>query len=520
MTVTLTPAEIETFRGLVLQRLGLAFDETKVDQLADVLRGRIAAHGHTGGEPYLGRLARTGAAAEEWRLLAERLTVTETYFFRYWDHFRAFAEIVLPERLSAGGHEVRILSAGCASGEEAYSLAILVRDRLDQLAEAPRIRITAIDINGAMIRKALRGHYSSWSLRDTPRELSDRNFRADGREFVLNEAVRSMVTFEERNLVEPDPVFWAPMRFDVVFCRNVTMYFATDVARLVVDRIARSLVPGGYLFLGHAETLRGLSDAFHLRHTHGAFYYQRPSACEHRATHDFDDRMPVSPVLQSATAALPSADTSWVDAILHASERIAALARAQAPDRMPSVAPPTAPLAPSAAPAPRARGLGAVVDLLMRERFDDAFTALNSVSEESTGDPDAQLLRAVIMTNRGDFDGVRRTCQRILAIDEFNAGAHYLLALCHEHDGDRREAMEHDRTSAYLDPAFAMPRFHLGLLAKRRGDLAGARGELERALALFPREDSSRILFFGGGFSREALMELCRREIGACGGAS
>jgi chemotaxis protein methyltransferase CheR len=104
-------------------------------------------------------------------------------------------------------------------------------------------------------------------------------------------------------------------------------------------------------------------------------------------------------------------------------------------------------------------------------------------------------------------------------MDELNAGAHYLLALCLEHEGNRPKATEHDQSAAYLDPAFAMPRLHLGLLAKRSGELDVAMRELERALILLAREDSSRILLFGGGFSRDALVELCRRELRTCGGA-
>ncbi|MGI0148167.1 MAG: CheR family methyltransferase, partial [Thermoplasmata archaeon] len=277
MPLTPAPAEIDQFRNLVARHLGLAFDNGKLDNLADILRGRIEEAGDADAGVYLRRFERPAGCREEWRTLAEKLTVGETYFFRNNDHFRAFADLVLPEhaRSQKGGGELRILSAGCASGEEAYSLAILARERLGPPAFAPRVRITGLDVNPAMIQKAIRVRYSPWSLRDTPPDVRDRNFRVEGRDFVLNENVRAMVTFEERNLVEPDPLFWRPDAFDVVFCRNVTMYFPADVARAVIARIAQSLSIGGYLFLGHAETLRGISDAFHLRHTHATFYYQR-----------------------------------------------------------------------------------------------------------------------------------------------------------------------------------------------------------------------------------------------------
>jgi chemotaxis protein methyltransferase CheR len=106
----------------------------------------------------------------------------------------------------------------------------------------------------------------------------------------------------------------------------------------------------------------------------------------------------------------------------------------------------------------------------------------------------------------------------LLLIDELNAGAHYVLALCREHSGNRERACEHDRVAAYLDPAFAMPRLHLGLLARRAGDRDGARRELAQASILLKREDASRLLLFGGGFNREALFVLCETALRECGG--
>ena len=110
-------------------------------------------------------------------------------------------------------------------------------------------------------------------------------------------------------------------------------------------------------------------------------------------------------------------------------------------------------------------------------------------------------------------------CERLLAIDELNAGAHYALALCREGDGDRQGAIDHDQVAIYLDGSFAMPRLHLGLVARKRGDLETARRELGQALVLLQREDAARLLLFGGGFGRDALVALCRAELAGCGGS-
>jgi chemotaxis protein methyltransferase CheR len=146
--------------------------------------------------------------------------------------------------------------------------------------------------------------------------------------------------------------------------------------------------------------------------------------------------------------------------------------------------------------------------------------ALPAGVEDSTVDLDAQLLRAVLLMNRGLLAEAESMCDHILGSDELNAGAHYLMALCREHAGDRDAAVEHDRAAAYLDTGFAMPHLHLGLLVRRAGDVERARSELGRALLLLTHEEPSRILLFGGGFSREALVALCRSELQAAGGVS
>lgn len=519
MPAVMERANLERFRAAIARRLGLRMDDEKVDSLADLLQERIEASCRGQISAYLDRLGSNWI--EEWRTLAEQLTVTETYFFRYWDHLRAFSEIVLPACLQTqyAQREVRILSAGSASGEEAYSLAMLARALPEPVSGAAHFKITGIDVNHAMIRKALRGIYSAWSLRETPENFQVQNFQLKEGEFVLDPAVRAMVTFEERNLLDDNPDLWQPSAWDVVFCRNVLMYFHPAAMRTVVERIARAIRPGGFLFLGHAETLRGVSDRFHLRHTHEAFYYERKQAHE-------QDLLPAIPEVRFSQVQGPgpvpmlNPDTSWVDAIQAASRRIAALTDRPA-ERNP--APERTEASRKVMPAPAA-GLKRpweveiAVDLLGKERFEEAMDHLQAMPPGSENDPDVLLLSAVILTNRGDLAAAEAACRSLLGIDELNAGAHYLMALCREHGGQRRAALDHDQTAAYLDPGFAMPHLHMGLLAKRKGDFETAGRELGQAIALLEKEDASRILLFGGGFCRESLRNLCRNELHSCGG--
>jgi chemotaxis protein methyltransferase CheR len=160
------------------------------------------------------------------------------------------------------------------------------------------------------------------------------------------------------------------------------------------------------------------------------------------------------------------------------------------------------------------------MELLKKERFSDALDLLGRLPPESEQDPDVLLLRAALLTHSGNLNAAENVSAQLLARDELNTGAHYLLALCRESAGDRQEALDHDQAAIYLDPGFAMPRLHLGLMARRAGDREGAQRELSQALLLLKREDASRLLLFGGGFGRESLIALCRAELRSAGGVA
>jgi chemotaxis protein methyltransferase CheR len=520
MTLALA-AEIECFRGLVAERLGLHFEDGKLDFLADVLRQRMEATRCEHFSSYHDHIKPSASESEEMRAVAEQLTVCETYFFRYQDHFRAFTETVVPDRIRAREHsrQLRILSAGCASGEEAYSVAMLIRDRPD-LASWD-ITIRGIDVNKSMLEKALQGRYTIWSLRGTPPDLRTKFFRADGRDFLLDGAVKLAVKFEERNLVKEDHLFWERNAFDIVFCRNVTMYFTPEATQSVIARIARSLTPGGFLFMGHAETLRGTSQDFHLRHTHETFYYQRREDCETRRPTVFHGTSAGNASAETTVPEVLDPSDSWFSIIQRASERIASLTEE---GRRPAIggsenAATQATNSHIPLPSP-AWDRTLAIELLRKERFTEATDLLRALPPESKADPDTQLLLGALLTNSGQLPEAEKVCQRLLKLDELNAGAHYLIALCREHAGDRNAAIEHDHAAVYLDSVFAMPHLHIGLIAKRSADVETAKRELGQALTLLAREDASRMLLFGGGFSREALAEFCRTELRACGGSS
>ena len=492
-------SSIERFRALIAQRLGLQFEETRLGWLAEVLR-RHSTLAQLPEEGYLMQLESDTTGSSN-GALAEDLTVPETYFFRNIEQFHALQQQVLPARLRAraSARSLRILSAGCASGEEAYSIAMALHGRLPDAGWS--LSIEAIDVNPAMLDKARRARYTAWSLRETPADMKHRWFQPEGRELQLDAAIRDAVQFEQRNLHADDPAFWRPGSFDVVFCRNVLMYFAPEHAQAAVNRIACSMTPGGVLFLGHAETLRGLSEDFHLRHSHGTFYYQRKGhAGEAETAHPPLDGITRSPA-DRAGRSEPESTGDWAGSIARAAERVRSL---------------TAPASSSPARSrPVADHLGPALDMLRNERFADALALLQALPTDAQLEPDVLLLRAMLLVHSGHWQAAEEAGHRLLAVDGLNAGANYVLALCREGAGDHGGAIDRHQRAIQLDPTFAMPRLHLGLLARRAGDGRTMRRELNHALALLQREAAPRLLLFGGGFDRHALVDLCRAEIRA-----
>ena len=231
-----TSSETERFRAAIGRQIGLRFDERKLSFLSEVLQRRLKDRNRDI-DSYLWELEYEPFHSEL-TALARELTVGETYFFRNHEQFRALAEVVLPERMRCrhAPKVLRLLSAGCSSGEEAYSMAIVAHEAI--VDPSWKVSIRAVDLNPVALERAARARYSTWSLRETPVDLRCKWFREDGREVVLADSARTMVAVEQANLVSDNPELWQPAAYDAIFCRNVLMYFEPLQMHAVVARIA------------------------------------------------------------------------------------------------------------------------------------------------------------------------------------------------------------------------------------------------------------------------------------------
>lgn len=505
--------EIALIEAFLEEQLGLSHAAMDLgDELEGVLSGRAQQRGCVGLLGYYQRLGDHEFAREELRALAPLLTVGETYFFREPQQIEALLAVALPERLASRPPDapVRVLSAGCASGEEPYTIAIALHHAAWGRRQH-RVKIHGIDVNPKVLRKAERARYSRWALRSVADDMRARCFAPVGDEFELRSDLRRLVTFEERNLMNDDPDFWAPGSLDVIFCRNVLIYLAPQKAREMLDRFARALAPGGFLFLGSSETLRGTTTEFLAEHSHATFYYRRSggqlgSARATPGAVEFDS----PPAVHRPAAPEPETEP-WYVAIQEASKRLALVGPSPTPvDEEP---PPVADALRAQPDAPQSEALVAkILDLVSGERFDQALALLRALPESALEGARIALLCAVIHCQLGDLAEAELACNRALDAGDYG-GAHYVLGLCSEQAGSLKAAAQHYKAAAWVDPTFAMPHLRLGTLAKRGGDLATACREYGYAAALLESEQRERVALFGGGFSRWTLIGLCESEL-------
>ncbi len=271
----MTDEEFRLIRDLICDYCGIFFPDSMKFLVERRLQPRLPVYNFTSFRDYY-RVIKYGLEGErEFDEIVERVTTNETYFFREEYQLKAFTDEVVP--ILAQGHDPtrrrRIWSAGCATGEEPYSIAMV-------LAEAPAARGMAFEIFGNDIsRKVLRtaraGVYTLGSFRATDPARQERYFARDGRTFSLRDDIRSQVTFGHLNLMDEASLALIA-NVDVIFCRNVMIYFHPQARARLLATFYKKLRPGGFLLLGHAESLLNESTAFEMVPLTHDIVYRRP----------------------------------------------------------------------------------------------------------------------------------------------------------------------------------------------------------------------------------------------------
>lgn len=274
--MSLTPGEFAKLRDYVYRKTGLYFTEQKLYYVERRVAERMQETGHTDFRGYFAYL-RFDPAGTEFQHLVNALTVNETYFFREYSQLKCFAEEVLPDliaRKNSGARRLRVWCAGCATGEEAYTLAIILQEMTDGLEPPVGWEVHATDINTRSLERARCGVYDARSVRCVPEPYLKRYFTIQGNRYRVNELLRSGVHFYQLNLADRDAMR-RMQNFDAIFCRNVLIYFDDNSRREVALGFYDSLVDGGYIFLGHSESMSRITPVFKLKKLQQGFVYYK-----------------------------------------------------------------------------------------------------------------------------------------------------------------------------------------------------------------------------------------------------
>ncbi|MCU1587187.1 MAG: methyltransferase, CheR-type [Frankiales bacterium] len=470
MKVKLTTEQFDTLRALLSRAAGLVFDESRRQSMAYSVAERVRESGAADVTAYLAML---DDPVERQRLLDE-VTIQETHFFRNPPQVRALRKYVLPELIehaAKNGRRLRIWSAGCSTGEEPYSVAMILRELMPSTAGWD-VKVVATDISSRALEAAREATYGARAVQmASPDELA-RFFQPVAGGHEVRPEVRELVEFRHHNLVT-EPVPFAPdERIDLILCRNVTIYFGRQTTRALMERLHRCLRDGGYLFLGHSETLWQVSEQFHLvslgTGDEAAFVYRRQEGK--------GERRAVLPDRRTADEGPPPPRV----------ERRSTARRHEVPK--PTVKPTAQPT----------RSAPAANEPIVVQP------------------PRALAVRATI--EQGDYEGAVELAGEMIAAEPFNGEGFYLRGLALTDLGRDEEALVDLRKAVYLEPSMGFGHFLLAGVLDRLGHPAAAAveyGATADTLGSHPSDADAHEL---GGRSVQELVSLCRQLAGVLAG--
>ncbi|MEW6068838.1 MAG: protein-glutamate O-methyltransferase CheR [Nitrospirota bacterium] len=262
-------------RDLIRDYCGIYFDDDSKYLLEKRLARRVQTHHFNSFREYFRYLLYDKNREEEFAIITDILTVNETYFFREQNQLTTFNEEILSElrEKNKGVKKLRIWSAGCSTGEEPYTIAMFIRE--NDKFNGWDIEIFGSDINQRVLQVARSGKYRRNSFRTTEPYFLNKYFQEEDGVFRISDSIKKYVNFSHLNLLDPYKVKLVGA-MDVIFCRNVLIYFDYPSRKKVIDMFFERLTDGGYLLLGHAESLINISTAFTLKHFKHDMVYQKP----------------------------------------------------------------------------------------------------------------------------------------------------------------------------------------------------------------------------------------------------
>jgi chemotaxis protein methyltransferase CheR len=496
MTEHLSSSSLAQFSEFVTEHMGFYFPPERRLDLERGMRSISRAFEFDDMESCVQWLVSSPVTQSRIEILASHLTVGETYFFRERPSLDLLEARVLPElieRRRNSGRRLRLWSAGCCTGEEAYSIAILLKRLLPDLADW-QITILATDINPNFLKKAEDGVYGEWSFRGVPAGLKEKYFakRHNGRFEILPE-IKKMVTFSYLNLMEETypSLLSNTNAMDIIFCRNVLMYFGSERAKEVVRKLRLSLLDGGWLIVSPCETSHVLYEQFTTVNFPGAILYQKDNHSSEISAFSFaaQTHSPLEAVPSFSLSVTPEPAIDTVEP----QEEAIALEIIEIKE---------------ASQDETAYGKS----LLLYEQgcYEEAARILSTLLERDPSDGKAASLLARVYANQGNLAEASRAAEQAVAVDKLNPSYHVLQATILQEQGAVLEATRALQRAVYLEPNFVFAHFALGNLARRQDKVREADRHFDNARTLLSGYSREQVLPEFDGMTAGRLLEIIR----------
>ena len=485
--------QLDQLSELIASRTGLHFPPERRSDLRRALNEAAPELGFEDAAACAEGLLSAPPSAAQLRTLATHLTIGETYFFRERPSFNALATQVLPvliHRKRHGDRRLRLWSAACSTGEEAYSLAILIQQLLPDWRDW-KVSILATDINARFLRKAEHGVYGEWSFRESPPEFRDHYFtRLADRKYRVKPQVRELVTFAELNLAQDrfPSVSNDTNAMDLILCRNLLIYFTPTHARKLIAGLRDSLVDDGWLIVSPSECSQALFSGFTPVNFPGSILYRK------RGNHE------VAPAYESA----PAYDEPVRAPLPDPAPTITELAVAELLAHVPAAAS-------EPAPDPVHLARNAAQHLYEQGRYTDAVTVLRdalATAGDAGADPRLLALLAHALANQGELAAALAASDRWIAAEKLDPAAHYLNAMVLQELGERARARAALQRAVYLHPDFTLAHFALGNCARAEARHAEAQRHFTNAARLLRGLAADELVPESEGLTTGRLREI------------
>lgn len=483
-----TDTMLSQFSEFISAHMGLNFPENRWRDLERGICSAAQEFGFKDAESCIQWLmASPPLSKKQVEILASHLTVGETYFFREKRNFEILKEQILPEliRIRRGDDQrLRIWSTGCSTGEEPYSIAILLTKMIPDLRDW-NITILATDINPRFLRKASEGIYNEWSFRDTPQRTKDRYFKKTKEgHYKIFPYIKNLVTFAYLNLAEDayPSLLSNTNAMDVIFCRNVLMYFTQNLQRKVIQNLYRCLVDSGWLIVSSSEISHIRFSQFVAVNFPGMTLYKKQMpeiSCQWLVTSDqFEARQQITDH-RSLSTDHPPLITDY---------------------RIPTTdnRPPTIDLYAEA------------LALYEQGRYAEAEEKIVISLSMNQNDANMMAFLARVYANQGKLPEALEWCKKAIFADKLNPACHYLLATILQEQGRVEETVISLKRALYLDQNFVLAHFALGNLTKKQGRPKESEKHFQNVLSLLNRYQSEDILPESEGITAGRLVEIIR----------